>query len=99
MDESKKEALRQCHSDHKGQIKVRDLLTSLHVDAGGFLNDVERDSIEKKRTNVEKFDELIDILLKKENKDFDYYCTVLEKEGYTLSSTKLREAAGLGNRQ
>ena len=98
MDESKKEALRECHPDLREHIVVADILPSLHVDAGGFLNDVECDSIRKKKED-QQFDELKDILLKKENKDFDYFCTVLDKEGYTLSSKNLRKAAGHGKRQ
>ena len=99
MDESKEKALRRCHPDLRTSIRVADFLPSLHVHAGGFLNDVENDSIRKKKGHVKQVDELMDILLKKENKDFDYFCTVLKKEGYKVSSDKLKDAAGLGKRQ
>ena len=100
MDESKKEALRQCHPNLREDITVADILPSLriHVSVKGLLNDAEYDSIRKKQED-QQFDELMDILLTKENKDFDYFCTVLEKEGYTLWSEKLKEVAGLGKRQ
>ena len=99
MDAARKKALRQCHTDLRKGITVTNVLPSLHVHAGGFLTGVENDSIRKKRGHVKQVDELIDTLLKKESKDFDYFCTVLEKEGYKVSSDKLREAAGLGKRQ
>ena len=99
MDAARKKALWQCHPDLRTSIRVADFLPSLHVYAGGFLNDVENDSIRKKKGHVKQVDELMDILLKKESKNFDYFCTVLEKEGYKLWSDKLREAAGIGKQQ
>ena len=99
MDESKRKALRQCHPDLRTRIRVSDFLPSLHFHAGGFLNHVENDCIKNKKGHVKQVDELIDILLTKEGKDFDYFCTVLEKEGYKVWSDKLKDAAGLGKRQ
>ena len=98
MDESRKKALRKYHPDLRTGITVTHFLPRLHVDAGGFLTDVESDSIKQNRGNVEQVDELIDILVTKENKDFDYFCVVL-KEGYQLWSKRLEEAAGLGKQQ
>ena len=93
-----RKALRQCHQNLRTQITVTNFLPSLHVDAGGFLTDVESASI-KSKGNIEKVDELIDILVKKENRDFDYFCIVLEKEGYVKEANKLREVAGLGKQR
>ena len=59
---------------------------------------MENDSIVKNVGNVDQIDDLVDILLEKENKDFDYFCVVLEKEGCQACSNKLRGAAGLGKR-
>ena len=98
MDYYRKEALRQCHPYLRTVITVGNILPSLHVDAGGFLNDAENDSIAKNIGNIDQVDDLVDILLKKENKDFDYFCVVLEKEGCQACSNRLRGAAGLGKR-
>ena len=98
MDYYTKEALRQCHPYLRTVITVANILPTLHVDAGGFLNDVESDSIAKNAGNVDQVDDLVDTLLKKENKDFDYFCVVSEKEGCQACSNRLRGAAGLGKR-
>ena len=98
MDESRKKALRQCHPDLRTQIRVNDFLPSLHVYAGGFLNDVESGRIKQHSRNIEQVDEMIEILVTKDNKGFDHFCVVLE-EGYHVWSEKLREAAGLGKQQ
>ena len=96
MDDYRKEALRDCHYNLTTAIIVANILPRLHVREGGFLNDVESDSIGKNGGNARQVEDLVDILLKKENKDFDYFCDVLEKEGYQAFSSRLREAAGLG---
>ena len=96
MDESRRKALQRCHQDLRTHITVKDFLPSLHVDADGFLTDMESGRIRKYTGNMEQVDELINILVTKENKDFDHFCVVLEKEGYHVWSKKLREAAGLG---
>ena len=96
MDDSRRKALRQCQQDLRMLIRVNDFLPSLHVHARGFLNDVESDSIRKHKGYVKQVDELVDILVTKENKDFNHFCIILEKNGCNVSSEKLRRAAGLG---
>ena len=100
MDDRRKKALRQYHSDLRTGITVSHFLPKLHSDAGGFLTDVESETIAAKKSsgNVEQVDELIGVLLKKESKDFDYFCDVLEKEGHQSCSTKMKVAAGLSKR-
>ena len=98
MNTSRRRALRQCHPDLRTCIRVNDLLPRLHVYAGGFLNDVENARVKGKEI-IEKVDELIDILVNKENRDFDYFCIVLEKEGYAKDANKLRELAGIGKQR
>ena len=97
MDDHRKRALRQCHSDLRTGITVSHFLPKLHNDAGGFLSDVESDIVSDKKAsgNVEQVDELISVLLKKENKDFDNFCDVLEKEGYRSCSDRLKVAASV----
>ena len=42
----------------------------------------------KSKVNIKKVNELIDVLVKKENRDFEYFCIVLEKEGYAKAANK-----------
>ena len=98
MDACRKKAIRQCHSDLRTGIIVINLLPRLHIDAGGFLTDVEDATIKESSGNVKQVDELINVLLNKEDKDFDYFCSVLEKEGCQACSNILKEAADLGKR-
>lgn len=95
MDHARKEALRRQQDDLRTGIRVNDILPSLHKDAGGFLDDVEEDRVKSKEGNVAQVDELLAILRTKENKDFDYFCTIIEKSNATRASN-LRKAAGLG---
>ena len=102
MDDFQKQALRQCHPDLRMSVRVADFLVSLHVHAGGFLNDVEWTVLiynERHSGNVELVDQLMEILLNKENGEFDYFCIVLEYEGYKVWSDKLKDDAGLGKQQ
>ena len=98
MDDSRRKALRRCHQGLRTNITVNDFLPSLHVDADGFLNDVESGRIRNLTGNIEQVDEMIEILVTKDNKDFDHFCVILEK-GHPVWSEKLREAAALGKRQ
>lgn len=98
MDARRKKAIRQCHSDLRTGIIVIHLLPSLHTDAGGFLTDVEDAAIKESSDNVKQVDQLINVLLNKEDKAFDYFCVVLEEEGYQAYSNSLKVAAGLGKR-
>ena len=97
MDDRVKKALRQYHLELRTGIIVSHFLPCLHKDAGGFLTDVEIASIAAKKTggNLEQVDELIEVLVRKENKDFDYFCDVLERNGCEVWSHKLKVAAGL----
>ena len=98
MDALKKKALRKYHPKLRTDIIVSHFLPYLHKDAEGFLTDVEIASIAAKKTsgNLEQVDELIEVLLRKENKDFNYFCDVLERNGCEVWSHKLKVAAGLG---
>ena len=97
MDDRRKKALHLCHADLRTGITVTDILPKLHIDAGGFLTELESTTIRDKKTagNVEQVDELVRVLATKETKDFDYFCDVLKKEGRLSYSNKLIVAAGL----
>ena len=93
MDVRRKTAIRKCHPKLRTGITVDNLLPHLHIDARGFLTDVEYATItESSGNNVKQVDQLVDVLLKKEDKDFDYFCAILEKEGYNACSKALKEA-------
>ena len=98
MDDRRRKAIRQCHLALRTGINVSQLLPRLHIDAGGFLTDVESTTISDQQIcgKVKQVDELIDVLLKKQTKDFDYFCDVLENEGFKAVSKKLKGAAGVG---
>ena len=96
MDDYRKIALRQCHPDLRTSIIVRNCLPRLYRDAGGFLTDVEKATIIAKESDVFQVDELIEVLVKKENKDFDHFCVILEEDGHCTLSNRLKEVAGIG---
>ena len=98
MDNTRKKALWQCHPGLRKELTVSDFLPNIHIDVGGFLAEMESDKIKTKYTGgtMDQVDELIDVLVRKENKDFDYFCDVLEKEGYPTCSSRLKEASVLG---
>ena len=96
MDESRKRAIRQCHSDWRTGIIVHNFLPGLHKDALGFLNDVEYAGVQSlSDDNVKQVDEVVKFLLTKENRDFDAFCNILEKSGYTACANVLKEKAGV----
>ena len=93
MDDRRKRALHLYHSDLRTGITVTHFLPKLHSDAGGFLSDVETSVISDKGGNVEQVDELIRVLVRKENRDFDYFCDVLMQEGHQSCSDRMKVAA------
>ena len=87
MDESKKGALRRHHQYLRTGLLVGNILPALHP----VLTDVEYDQVEEREDNVARVDELIRILLTKENRHFDAFCTALEKNGYEHWARKLQK--------
>ena len=87
--------MRQQQNDFRTGIIIKNIFPSLHRDAGGFLDDVELDRVTSKEGNVAQVDELWAILLTKENKDFDSFCTIVERNNATRAKM-LREAAERG---
>ena len=96
MDARRKGSIRQHHAELRTGIIVNNFLPSLHRDAGGFLTDVEMSTVSAKRGQVETVDELVRILLTKEDRDFDVFCRVLSANGSNHWSEKLRRTAQLG---
>lgn len=57
-----------------------------------LLTDVEYSCVEDKTGNIERVDELIAILLTKDDKRFDELCRVLEGNGYSHWADKLTKS-------
>ena len=90
MDEGRKQALRD--NQHKlSRVCVTDILPSLRL----YLTEMEYSQVEKKLGNVAQIDELISILLMKENRHFDGFCHALECNGYKQWAQHLQAAAGV----
>ena len=87
MDESRKGALRRHHHGLWTGLLVGNILPALRT----VLTDVEYDQVEEREDNVARVDELIKILLTKENRHFDAFCTALEKNGYEHWAKKLQK--------
>ena len=87
MDDRKKGALRRYHQDLRTGIRVGNILPALRP----VLTDAEYDQVEESENNVATVDELITILLTKENRHFDAFCTALEKNGYEHWARKLQK--------
>ena len=78
MDESKKGALRTHHQRLRAGLLVGNILPALRP----VLTDVEYSRIRDREDNPSRVDELIDVLLTKENRHFDAFCDALEQNGY-----------------
>ena len=87
MDESKKGALRKHHQGLRTGIRVGNILPALRP----VLADAEYSRIRGREDNTSGVDELIDVLLTKENRHFDAFCDALEKNGYEHWAEKLQK--------
>ena len=87
MDEKRRGALKKHHQGLRTGLLVGNILPALRT----VLTDVEYDQVEEREDNVARVDELIKILLTKENRHFDAFCTALEKNGYEHWAKKLQK--------
>ena len=87
MDESKKGALRKHHQGLRTGLLVGNILPVLRP----VLTDAEYSHIRGREDNSSRVDELIDVLLTKENRHFDAFCTALEQNGYEHWARKLQK--------
>ena len=85
MEERRKRALNKLHQTLRTGILVGSILPTLHL----FLTDVEYRLIDDKGSNVARIDELIKILLTKDDWHFEEFCAALESNGYEHWATKL----------
>ena len=63
------------------------------------LTDIEYLRVENQPGNVAQVDELVKILLTKENKDFDEFCRVCELHGYPYWARQLKADVGVGQQE
>ena len=91
MDEGYKQALRHIHQELRTGILVKHILPALRP----YLTDIEYSQVQDQTGNVDQVDKLVDILLKKENRHFNGFCRVCERNGYSHWARRLKEAAGV----
>ena len=90
MDESRRHALRINHQELRSGLIVENILPALRP----YLTDIEYLRVESQTGNVPQVDELVAILLTKDDRHFDGFCRVCECNGYRHWARRLREAAG-----
>ena len=89
MDERRKKALEKHHHKLRTGLLIGNMLPALRP----MLTPVEYvySNIKDRESNTARVDELIDILLTKENGHFEGFCNALEQNGYQHWARKLRE--------
>ena len=99
MDSTRRNALNSCLPDLRVDLIVEHFYPSLHLEAGGFLNDVELESVKCKSDRFSQVDELVRILLGKGNDEFERFCLILEERNYYEWASKLRKKSILRRRR
>ena len=87
MDERRKEALRKHQQNLRTGILVENILPTLR----SLLTEVEYSRVRAGEDNISRVDELVEILLTKENRHFEKVCVALERNGYKHWAKSLRE--------
>ena len=87
MDESKWGSLRRHHQGLRTGIRVGNILPALRP----VLAEEEYCRIRDREDNSSRVDELIDVLLTKDNRHFDALCDALEQNGYEHWAGKLQK--------
>ena len=88
MDERRRGALMTHHQSLRTGVVLKNILPALRIHS--MLTPVEYSGVEDKEGNVAKVDELIRILLTKEDKHFEGFCTALDNNGYEHWAKTLR---------
>ena len=95
MSEVYRKSLYAVRPEFEEKVLVDNILSKAHKDAGGFLNDHEEEDVMACSTNREKMRLLLKTLRSKSNKDFMFFCEILQSSGYQHFVTKLKKAAGI----
>ena len=90
MDEGRRQALKSNHHSLRSGLIVKNILPAFRP----YLTDIEYLRVESQTGNVAQVDELVAILLTKEDRHFDEFCRVCERNGYQHLARWLRAAAG-----
>lgn len=90
MEEGRKGTLKKYHQDLRTGVIIDNILPALRP----LLTDVEYSRVSDREDNVARVDELIKILLTKENMHFDGFCKALEENGYEHWAKTLRQGTG-----
>lgn len=86
MDERRKKALEKHHQKLRTGLSIGNILPALRP----MLTPAEYSNIKDRESNTARVDELIDILLTKENEHFEGFCNTLEQNGFQHWERKLR---------
>ena len=97
MDEAKQKAIRQLWPDLHQKLVAQHLMAHLHQDAGGFLTDREIEDVTVDRENYKQMDNILGILVKKNNEAFLHFCSILDSKNILQGvwAVRLMDAAGM----
>ena len=90
MTEWHQAALVALQGDLKLKVKMIQLSDMLERSAGGFMDRAEVLSVKAKEGDMEKMDELIRILLGKEDMAFYTFCDLLQRSNYEVWARELK---------
>ena len=76
------------------RIIPSNMKADLHIDAGGFLNDLEIGDVFSERSSAGQVQRMIHILKGKSNGAYKAFCLVLGKTNYGPWAEKLKKEAG-----
>ena len=91
MDKDRQRAL----TDNQQKLRTRILVVNILPPLRPYFTEIEYQNVKEKAGNRDQVDELLEILLTKENWHFDGFCRVLEHNGYRHWAKQLREEAGV----
>ena len=95
MSDSRCRSLNKLLPDLEAKLIVDNIKSHLHIDTGGFLNEVEIIEVFSGHSRVEHVRSLFSVLKTKDNATFGSFCLILSKSGYGHWSKALMEEAGL----
>lgn len=83
-------AWRACLKKHHNELRSGILVANFLPALRPLLTDVEYIRIDEKGSTIDSVDELVKILLTKDDSTFDGFCSALETNGYPHWASKLR---------
>ena len=95
LSQRRKQALRNNRQGLRSGLIVENILPAFRP----HLTDIEYLRVESQTGNVPQVDELVKILLTKEDRHFDEFCRVCERNGYRHWAQKLKADTGVGQQE